>query len=171
VFVLSQLHCAPPSPPPPGAGVVPPNPPDFTTTRDFFAKITAAPACQACHKNINAIGDGLESYDGIGNYRTTENGHPVDASGALNVSDQAGSFNGAIELAAHLAKSRDVRKCVVKQWFRYGYGRTEIDADKAILDQLDTKFAAAGTKIASMPGILSSADSFYRLHYATKVKP
>ena len=54
------------------------------TTRQQVEMHTAPDACQACHVNlINPVGFGFESYDAVGQYRTTENGVAIDASGTL----------------------------------------------------------------------------------------
>jgi uncharacterized protein DUF1585/uncharacterized protein DUF1588 len=47
----------------------------------------ANPVCAGCHKVMDPIGFALESFDGIGRWRKTEAGAPIDTSGTL--------FNGA----------------------------------------------------------------------------
>src|SRR6185436_14437844 len=45
------------------------------------------PVCAGCHKAMDPIGFALESFDGVGRWRSMENGAPIDTSGTL--------FNGA----------------------------------------------------------------------------
>jgi hypothetical protein len=167
VFVMDRVLCAPPEPPPPGAGAIPPNAPPADTTREFFANLTAPPACQGCHGVINPIGWGFENFDAVGAWRTAENGVPVDPSGHLGVGDSQGDFKGASELAKKLAVSGTARACMVKQWFRFGFGRTEVAGDAPVLDDVLRRFDAAGDKILALPQVLTQTETFYRLHYST----
>src|SRR5260221_195038 len=43
----------------------------------------ANPVCANCHRLMDPIGFALENFDGIGRYRTSEDGVPIDASGML----------------------------------------------------------------------------------------
>jgi hypothetical protein len=84
----------------------------------------------------------FEHYDAVGQYRATEADTPVDASGYLADTDVAGNVNGVLELAPKLAASAEVRRCVVRQWFRYAFGRSESPEDACTLDALDQAFAS-----------------------------
>jgi hypothetical protein len=96
---------------------------------------------------MDPIGLGFEHFDGEGLWRDTEGGKPIDATGEIvNTSDINGPFNGAVELAGKLSKSADVEACVVKQWFRFGYGRGEDDADQCTLEALNKVFQSGDFK-------------------------
>ena len=98
-WVLARLLDAAPPPPPDN---IPSLESEATTQpQTMRQKMTAHrtnPSCAACHTLMDPIGFGLENYDGIGNWRTTDNGLPVDASGEL---DKGKSFSGSLELEAH----------------------------------------------------------------------
>jgi hypothetical protein len=88
-WVLTNLLGVPPQPPPPNIPSL-----DTTSTdgrvlslRERMEKHRANPTCAGCHKVMDPIGFALESYDGIGRWRKTEDGAPIDTSGTL--------FNGA----------------------------------------------------------------------------
>ena len=58
----------------------------------------ANPACAACHKVMDPIGFSLENFDAIGQWRTADQGGPIDASGVLadgTTIDGPGSSRGA----------------------------------------------------------------------------
>jgi mono/diheme cytochrome c family protein len=89
-WVLTNLLGVPPQPPPPNI----PTLPEATTAdgkvlslRERMEKHRANPTCAGCHRVMDPIGFALESYDGIGRWRKTEDGAPIDTSGTL--------FNGA----------------------------------------------------------------------------
>ena len=43
----------------------------------------ANPVCASCHARMDPIGFSLENYDGIGQWRTTDNGNTINATGKL----------------------------------------------------------------------------------------
>src|SRR4051812_29115110 len=96
--------------------VKPPSP--GVTTRQRFEEHSMNP-CATCHLLFDPIGFAFESYDGIGRYRTTDNGQPVDASGTLQLGSRTVTFKDAVELMPALAASDDVRACMATQWSRY----------------------------------------------------
>ncbi len=88
-WVLTNLLGVPPQPPPPNIPTLPDATVDgkVLSLRERMEKHRANPTCAGCHKAMDPIGFALESYDGIGRWRKTEDGAPIDTSGTL--------FNGA----------------------------------------------------------------------------
>ena len=84
-WVLGQLLCEEPPPPPPGVEGLPEAEIEAgnMTLREVLELHRADPVCAACHLLMDPIGLGFENYDGIGRWRTEENGLPVDPSGEL----------------------------------------------------------------------------------------
>jgi hypothetical protein len=95
-----------------------------------------------CHQAIDGVGFGFEQFDGMGVYRTTENGSPVDTSGNLTGTDVDGPFVGASQLAQKLAGSQEVIACFAKQMYRYAMGQQESDQAQAVLARMTTGFTA-----------------------------
>lgn len=160
LFVRERLLCQIPPPPP---DVVPEAPlvDDTLTTRQQYAQHEADPLCAGCHRLIDAIGFGFEQFDGLGRFRSTQNGQPIDATGIFHETlDIDGPFAGTVEMAHALAGSTQVRDCVVKQWFRYGHGRAETAADACTLDTLALDFEASGRDIQSLLVALTGTDAF-----------
>ncbi len=129
VFVLQALLCLPPPQPP--ANVPPalpagdPGVKDLTT-RQRFEKHLSSPVCAACHKQIDGVGFGLEQFDGIGAYRTVENGKPVDSRGTLlGTGEIDGDYTGAGELASRMAGSRSLTDCYLRNAYRFALGQIE----------------------------------------------
>ncbi|MEM7153377.1 MAG: DUF1592 domain-containing protein [Myxococcota bacterium] len=164
VTVRANLLCTQPPPPPPDLNVIPPDPDPNATTRELFEQHTADPACSGCHVLIDGIGLGFEGYDGLGAFRTEENGFDVDQSGSLVGTDVDGEFDGVVELAGMLANSQDVRQCVTRQWFRYAFGRIETDEDTCSIESLDEHFEASNHDIRQLLIALVQTDAFrYRV--------
>ena len=64
--------------------VVPPVPDPRKTTRERFHVHSQDSLCQLCHSMIDPFGFSFEHYDGMGAFRSTENGRPVDSAVVVN---------------------------------------------------------------------------------------
>jgi hypothetical protein len=159
-FIRQKLFCQDPPPPPPNVMAVAPDLDPNLTTRERFAAHSAQASCATCHRLMDPIGLGFENYDGVGAYRSIENGHAVDASGVVVATDVDGSFNGVPALIDKLKESEDVRDCVVTQWFRFSYGRSETEEDACTLRSLQDQFDASGSNIKTLLLALSQSDAF-----------
>ena len=105
-----------------------------TTTRERFEQHATNPACSGCHKLLDGIGFAFENFDQVGNYRSTENGKPVDASGELSGSDVDGAYENAAGLVARLASSEQVHRCFAKNFFRFASAQTSEDTEARYLE-------------------------------------
>lgn len=162
-FVRDGLLCDPPPPPPPSVDPTPPALDPMATTRERFAQHTASASCSGCHKLIDPIGLGLENYDELGRYRTTENGLPVDATGeVVNAAEASldGPFEGARELAQKLSTSSHAQACFITQWYRYGMGRVEQRVDLCNVRQIYDAFTASGGNLKSVILGIVASDAF-----------
>ena len=82
------------------------------------------PACAGCHQLTDPIGLGLENYDGIGRYRSTEYGDVIDPAGKLDGRE----LEDAAELAHAIRNHKEFVPCVVKVLSRYAVGRRKVMA-------------------------------------------
>jgi len=133
VWILGNLLCSQPPPPPANVPVLvepPPGTPAPTTMREILAAHRQMPQCGSCHNTIDPIGLGFENFDGIGLYRTTDAGKPIDAAGTL---PDGTAFSGPAELATILTKpERGFEACVARQLLTYTVGRSfDDDGGKA----------------------------------------
>ena len=148
--------------PEPPANIPPlPPPKEGISTRERFAMHTASPACSGCHNLIDGLGFGLEAYDGIGAYRTTDLGVAVDTRGQINSTiDIDGPYSGASELSALLADSEQVRACAPTQWFRYAFGRREGPDDVCSVEAIQTAFKGSDGNLKELMLALVQTDAF-----------
>jgi hypothetical protein len=159
-FIREQFFCTPPPPPPPDLVVSPPVLDPRKTTRERFAEHREEPSCAGCHDLLDPVGLIFENYDAIGRYRETENGAPVDATGYLSETDITGTVDGVRELSGRLTESANVRSCVIRQWFRFTFGRGETDADACTLDKLESVFSRTGGDMNELLVALTQTDPF-----------
>jgi hypothetical protein len=147
-------------PDPPANVPAPPAPAPNVSTRERFEMHTNSPACAGCHVLIDGLGFGLENFDGIGKYRTTDNGQPVDAKGRVNESDVDEEYVGGVQLAALLARSGQARDCLPSQWLRYALAREEEDEDTCSLVGVRQAFEASGGDMRELMVALTQTDAF-----------
>ncbi len=173
IFVRERLFCQPLDPPPDDQEITPPDPSPDATTRERFAEHTSRRECAGCHALIDPIGFGFERYDGLGRFRDTENGLPIDDSGDLTGVEAAllGPFEGAVELSRKLSESEMVRDCVAQQWFTYALGRLPQGMDTCALEQLQADFSAEGGDMRALLLAIVRSDAFrYRVSQGPSVE-
>jgi Protein of unknown function (DUF1592)/Protein of unknown function (DUF1588)/Protein of unknown function (DUF1595)/Protein of unknown function (DUF1585)/Protein of unknown function (DUF1587) len=157
--ILERMLCGTLPPPPP---VVPPPKPASAggTTRQRFADHDKQACALGCHGIMDPLGFAFEHYDGIGKYRTMDNGLPVDSTGSVKLGGTDHPFADAIELAGILAASQEARSCFVTQWARFALGRGEVDADQASLDRAAMTFATANGAVRELLVSVATSRSF-----------
>jgi len=161
VFVRERLFCQPVNDPPPNApDIQPAFDPATTTARKWSEDRQKIALCGACHASFDPIGLGFENFDGVGLYRTTDHGQPVDARGELINTDVDGPFNGVPELTKKLTASKDLHECMATQLFRYGNGREETTRDSCALDKVKAVATATGGGWKDILLALTQTDAF-----------
>jgi hypothetical protein len=126
VFILESLLCTTPSPPPPGVITALPNDPT-QTTRQILVEHRTNPSCAGCHTLFDPLGFGMEHLDPIGQYRATEKGLPIDATGTLLGTSTA--FDGEASLGSALAQDGSVTNCLMRNFYRDVNGNVDDVAD------------------------------------------
>ncbi len=171
VFALQSILCLPPPPPPPNVPpAIPAGDPTVqnVTTRQRFGEHVSSAFCASCHTTIDGIGFGFEEFDGIGAYRTTENGLPVDSSGTImGTGEIDGAYDGVSELAPKVAGSRHLVDCFVKQAYRYAMGQVE-PAQGDALQTLSESFTSDTRLTELLLGIVSEPMFVARVSEAAK---
>jgi len=159
------MMCQPPPMPPMDVDITVPEVSSGATARQrFAAHLTAGSSCSSCHSMMDPLGLAFESFDAIGQYRTTENGAMIDLSGEVIGSRDAdlnGKFTGVRELATKLAASDQVRDCLATQWFRFSSGRAEETPDVCSLTTLQDAFATSGGDLVELVVAMTQTDAFW----------
>lgn len=161
-WIYGKLMCQQIPDPPDGIPEAPEIKPGVSI-RERLAMHRDSAACRSCHELLDPVGFGLENYDGVGLWRTSDNGVAIDASGEISGTDVAGPFHGGVELAQRLAVSQDVRSCYVAGWFTYGYGRAESDADACTRAALEQAFSKSNGNVLALVTELTQTDAFLYL--------
>ncbi|HEY5372038.1 MAG TPA: DUF1588 domain-containing protein [Polyangiaceae bacterium] len=140
VFILESLLCqTPPSPPPGVITTLPMGDPNLTT-RQKLNQHLANPSCAACHALVDPLGFALEHFDSIGQYRATEGGLTIDASGTLD----GVAFDGEAQLGAALRQNPRAMACMMSNFYRDANGRADAEADSAQIETLEQRLISQG---------------------------
>jgi hypothetical protein len=135
--ILKKLLCVPlPTPSELKLKVVPPMPDPGLTTRERFAIHSKDPACAACHAQLDPVGFALESFDGMGGFRATENGKPVDTKVVLAADGLEGAVNDGVGLMAKLAASDQLARCFASNLYRFAAAETDSAAEARFLTEV-----------------------------------
>jgi hypothetical protein len=141
-FIRKHVLCdqlAQPTNLPPGS-LAPPDPDPERTTRQRFSDKVAEQPCAGCHAQFADLGYVLESYDGLGRYRTEEEifddmGEwiatlPVDSTGVPRIDfEDDTEVSGPVEMLEEIAFGEKAVACFARHYFRYTYRRNERTSD------------------------------------------
>ncbi len=153
-FVREVLLCeAMPSPPANANTAIPEATEEMPTLRDRVQVHLTDPSCSSCHRPMDLIGLGFENFDGLGGWRTTENGAAIDPSGELD----GKAFADAWAMGALLREAPELTSCLTATMYRYAVGRSVGEGEEALTAWLDGDFARKGRSVQSL--MLAIADS------------
>ena len=158
-FVREALMCMGMPPPPPDVVTKLPEGAEYKTMRERLAQHLNEP-CVGCHSLMDPIGLGLENFDGIGIFRTVENGVVLDTSETI---ENLGNFDGARELGTLLRDSPEVTECIVRNLFRHATGHLEVNSERPALADVDLAFADAGYRMKDLLVELVASPAFLRV--------
>ncbi len=84
-YLLENILAAPPPPPPPNIPALEETSKDGKprSVREMLEVHRKNPVCASCHARMDPLGLSLENFDAIGQWRTTDAGTPINASGVL----------------------------------------------------------------------------------------
>ena len=124
-WLLENILGTPPPPPPPNVPALPERrvrgggP---VSVRDRLEQHRKNAVCAGCHAPMDPLGFALEHFDPVGQWRDTEGGLAIDASGAL---PDGTTFEGLAGLRAELLKqSEQFVSTVVEKLLIYALGRS-----------------------------------------------
>jgi hypothetical protein len=162
IFVLSRFFGMDAAPPPANVPPVADTPNDRTRPlRERLAAHQANPICARCHVGFDPLGLALENFDAIGQWRTTDAGSPIDASGSFVDGTR---FGGPAEFRAGLLNYRDAYYSNVTQELlayalnRKGHGRRIYDYEMPSVRSIVRAASSRDYRWSSIiSGIVSSA--------------
>ena len=156
-WVLGHLLCSEPPPPPPGVEGISEQEVEAKSLKEILAVHREDPVCAACHDAMDPIGLGLENFDGIGAWRTTDGGGVIDPSGVLPGELAFDDAQGMIEL---VASDDRLPKCMTEQLTTYALGRGLELSDFAFIEDITEEFEARGHRFEELAVMIAQSKPF-----------
>jgi hypothetical protein len=141
--------------------------PSLHTARDRLELHRKNPVCAGCHKITDPMGLALENFDGAGEYRATEKGSPINASGSLDGHE----FKDAAGLGQALHDHPGLPSCLVKRAYSYSTGGPITANDQPVLDFLDARFATAGYRLPDLLRTIALSSAFSEIRDSDAAQP
>jgi len=130
------------------------------TNRQRYEALTNG--CGApCHTvYINPVGFAFEDYDGIGRYRSSDNGQPVDTTGSYPFADGTHDFKNAGDLMQVIASGTQAHQCWSKKLASYALERDIVDAERATVESLGAVSQGSGGSLKQVMLALVQSQAF-----------
>jgi hypothetical protein len=130
----------------------------FKTARERLDFHRKNAVCAGCHKITDPIGLAFENFDGAGQFRATERGAPIDASGILdNV-----NYADAAALGKVIRDDPATTTCLVSRLYSYAIGRPmNPKDDHPQLQDFQTRFADSGYRVKALLKEVGMSDAFF----------
>jgi hypothetical protein len=130
--------------------------PTLKTMRQRLTAHRSNPVCAGCHRITDPIGLSLENFDGAGQYRVSEKGAPIDASGSLD----GLVFSDPVGLAHALHDDPALPACLVRRIYSYATGKPTTAKDAPVLNYLNASFAAHGYRLPDLLRTITESPVF-----------
>jgi hypothetical protein len=174
VWVLENILGQPVPPPPPNTGGIEPDIRGAATVREQLDKHRHEESCMMCHVKIDPPGFALESFDPIGDFRTTylrwvvhnekegygsvKPGALVDTSGKLATGEPFTDIREFKRLL--LARSDSFAHCLTAKLLAFGLGREMGFSDREAIDAIVKQTAAHGGGLRSLVHDIAESETF-----------
>ncbi|QED26463.1 DUF1592 domain-containing protein [Microvenator marinus] len=160
MFVQQKLLCRVVPPPPAGVDTSIPEPTgNEPTLRDRIAVHLEDPNCASCHNLTDKIGLAYENFDGIGRYRPTDNGAPLELAGDLD----GDAFEDPTDLAELVREHKRLGECLTQKMAAYATNSGDYAGEDEDLRRLAESFAAANYDVKSLMKALVLSDAFRKV--------
>ena len=141
------------------------------TNRERLAIHLNSEACASCHRLIDPIGFGFEQYNPIGSFQkqmslvvgSGREGKEIELDLDTSASIQGianSDFSTPKELGRVLAESEASQRAIVKQLFRYAFGRQETLGDRPVIDAALSDFRNANYRFRELIVSLVTSELF-----------
>ena len=154
-----------PPPPPDVVPVIEPDVSGTTTIRERLAKHSTDRACSECHRKIDPLGFSLESFDPVGQWRTTypkpkKGAAPrIDTTGEFASGETYGDFAGFRDIL-HDKRNEQFTRHLIRSLLAYSTGRLMEPADEFAIDRIQAKVEKQGLGLRSLVVECLTSDVF-----------
>jgi hypothetical protein len=160
VFVREHFLCDSIPPPPADLNTALPEPSkDAKTVKERLVVHMEVEACAACHGFIDPVGFGFENFDGLGMYRTHENGGLIDPSGSIDDVE----YSNFTDFGRVLVETPRFSECFVRKFYSYAVGRSPESGESELLKDFTADFDRRGRRVLELMEAIAMSPGFRRL--------
>ncbi|PYR91664.1 MAG: hypothetical protein DMF84_16160 [Acidobacteria bacterium] len=148
-WILENLLNAPPPVPPPDV----PNLDEAAvgtsaSLREQLEAHRKDPTCASCHRKMDPLGFGLENFDAVGAWRTTDGKFPIDATGYLPDGDEFDGPEGLRGVLRHQPNA--FARCLTSKLLTYALGRGLERYDSRTVKQIASRLPARNYRFSAL---------------------
>ncbi len=161
-WIMEHVIATPPAPVPPNVETDLTQPPGDIprSVRERLARHRTEPSCNHCHGVIDPLGQALENFNAIGEWRTEEreNGVPIDSSGQLA---GGGEVNGPEDLRNALLAEPDLFvQALIEKLMVFALGRGLEYYDMPTVREIRAQAEREGYRFASIVRGIVQSEAF-----------
>ena len=123
---------------------------------------------------MNELGKPFKVFNHAGILRQDDHGSPPDGSAVLEhmpSADLNGPVAGPRDFMHRLANSPRVKRCFIRQTFRFFMGRPETIADACTLERMESAYDDTDGSFTSMLEAFVTSDAFRFRHHTEEISP
>jgi hypothetical protein len=136
------------------------------TARERLDAHNDNPVCAGCHKVTDPIGLALENFDGAGQFRTSERGATINASGDLD----GKAFQNAVGLGQAMRGNPALKSCIVNRLYAYSIGRKLSPDDEKFAQAYEGQLDRQGYRFDTMLRLIVLDPTFFSVSAAAPLR-
>lgn len=158
-WILDNFLGESPPPPPPGIEELEDDDETLGSLRERMEQHRANPSCAVCHRQMDALGFGLENFDAIGAWRETDGRFAIDPAGELPGNQR---FSGPAELMQVLAEQKQeaFTRRLAEKLLTYGLGRGLGPYDRCAVNAILDQAAAEQFRVSALVKAIVTSEPF-----------
>jgi len=158
-WILTNLLGLPPPTPPPNVPAIEASATGQPQTlREQMTRHRRDPVCAACHQIMDPFGFVLESFDGVGRWRSADRGLPIDTTDVLFDGTAVANVD---ELRAFLLSKKDLfLQTLTERLMTYALGRSIEVADMPVIRSILRESSSSDYRFSSIINGIVKSPSF-----------
>jgi Protein of unknown function (DUF1592)/Protein of unknown function (DUF1588)/Protein of unknown function (DUF1595)/Protein of unknown function (DUF1585) len=133
--------------------------PNYRTARERLTAHRTAPTCAGCHAIMDPVGLAMETYDGIGSTRSSENGAAIGTSGTFD----GKPYTDLVNFERILHDDPALSACLVQRVFAYGTGRMAERGEGEWLQYAEQRFDDDHARFVDLLRSIATSKAFHTI--------
>ena len=158
-WILENMLGEPPPPPPAGVEELKEDQELLGTLRERMEQHRANPSCAVCHRQMDALGFGLENFNAVGAWRDRDGRFDIDPSGTLPGNRKFVDAKQLMNLLAEEKRDQFCR-CLTEKMLVYALGRGLISYDRCAVREILERVSRNEFRVSALVTGIVLSDPF-----------